>query len=102
MKYRLNFNGPLLDPDGKPAGSITLAALLAKNIAVIPAVDAEKQLPILKLWNWQKALAAGEEIEVDRPDLDRFEALVPFLGLVVFSAAQVLEVIAKAKDAAEK
>jgi len=96
---KLNFNTELLGLDGEPfkdeQGTIlNMGKVLANNL-VSPAKG-----DIIKMFEWAKALYAGETIDIDKSDQELLKkTIIDFPGVSLLIKARMLEVFEKKHEA---
>ncbi len=85
LKIKLDFNKPALTLEGKPYKEIVsengqqvitendliLGKIIANNL-----VNSPEPGDLYKLTDWGKSLYAGEVLELDKPDTDKFKKII--------------------------
>ena len=91
MKLNLNFN--LKSIDGKEINDSHAGKLLGNILVSSIKGDA------LKYYDWGRKLYNGEDIEIDRSDLNNIKSFVEsHEQITILAKAQILEVINTAKE----
>ena len=73
MKYKIDFSGPMLRPDGNPqkifdANGIETNTDVELSDQFAAIMNTLEGLPALKIWGWATELAHGEILEMDETD----------------------------------